>query len=167
MAPDNTGNNPFDLLKNLGNLGDFQKFLGEDFFKNIPIPNMPRGGVFDSPQESHDEEFPSMDLYSRGNDQLIAVFEIPGLTNVSDVRLSVRSNILTVRGTITARFNHRDDTVLMSECHHGSFQRKVELPAPILADSVQAVYKSGLLIVYLTKDPAYDNPDSMVPINFE
>ncbi|GMA65310.1 Hsp20/alpha crystallin family protein [Alicyclobacillus fastidiosus] len=167
MASDNTGNNPFDLLKNLGNLGDIQKFLGEDFFKNIPIPNMQRGNFFDAQQENHEDEFPSVDLYSRGHDQLIAVFEIPGLTNVSDVTLSVRSNILTVRGKITARFHHRDDTVLMSECHHGSFHRQVELPAPILANSVQAVYKSGLLIVYLAKDTAYDNPDNMVPVNFE
>jgi HSP20 family protein len=167
VASDNKGNNPFDMLKNLGELRDIQKFLGADFFKNMPLPNMQGGAFSEESTERDANEFPRVDLYGRGNDQIVAVMEIPGLTSSSDVTLSVRSNVLTVRGKITAQFNHRDDTVLLSECHHGSFQRKIELQSRVLSDSVEAVYRSGLLVVYLTKDKIYDDPGSVVPINFD
>ncbi|WAH35267.1 Hsp20/alpha crystallin family protein [Alicyclobacillus dauci] len=159
--------NPFDILRNFGDMADIQKFLGPDFFKNIPLPNMQNGSFFNDSARTEDkeDEFPRVDLYNRGN-EIVAVIEIPGLSSSSDVALGVRPNLLSVKGTITARFNLRDDTVLLSECHHGNFEREVELPIRVIANEVKAVYRSGLLVVYLTKDKSHDGPESLVSIDF-
>jgi HSP20 family protein len=170
MASNNNNQNPFDILRNLGDmgdLGDIQKFLGADFFKNMPLPNMKNGSFFNdsSRTEADADEFPRVDLYNRGN-EIIAVIEIPGLSNSSDVAVGVRPNLLSIKGTITARFNLRDDTVILSECHHGDFERQVELPIRVVSNEVRAVYRTGLLVVYLTKDKSHDVPENRVSIDF-
>ncbi|WDM03027.1 Hsp20/alpha crystallin family protein [Alicyclobacillus cycloheptanicus] len=155
------------MLGNLGDLGDLRKFLGPDFFKNLPLPNMQNGAFFSDAADADEEDFPRVDLYGRGSDEIIAVLELPGLTSSQDVSLSVTSNVLYVKGQITSRFNLRDDTVLLSECHHGPFERKIELPVKVLADQVRAVYRSGLLIVDLVRDKSQDPSDRLVPIDFD
>lgn len=161
----NNGENPFDFLNQLGDLADLKKILGPDFFKNLPLPQMRSpwfAGGGDEPQES----FPRVDVY-RGRREIVAVFELPGLTSSADVQVSVRPHALRVRGECTARFQRRGDTVWMSECHHGSFDREIELPDRVLADQVRAVYRSGLLVVYLTKDDTSVDPGHTVLIEFD
>ncbi|GMA49842.1 hypothetical protein GCM10025857_11990 [Alicyclobacillus contaminans] len=160
-------NNPFDFLNNLGDLGDIRKFLGPDFFKNLPMPNINGGSFFSDSDGSDASSFPRVDLYGRGSQEMIAVMELPGLTSSKDVQVAVRGNILSVRGHITARFHHRGDSVILSECHHGAFEREIELPGRVLTDGVRAVYRSGLLVVYLTRDTADDVVDNRVAIDFE
>lgn len=166
MASKKQNQNPFGMLGNLGELGDIQKFLGPDFFKNLPLPNMQNGSFFgDQNNQADEDEFPNVDVYSRGR-EIIVVMAIPGLSSSNDVSLAVKTKVLYVKGHIQQRFNSRDDTVILSELHHGSFERDIELPERVLEDQVRAVYRSGLLIVYLVKNTARDATDKFVTIDF-
>lgn len=150
MAGKNQGgsNNPFDMLRNLGDLKDMRKLLGEDFFKNIPFPNMQQG-AFSPNSDGDDDEIPRVDIYERGP-EIIAVFEIPGISRATDVALSIGSDHIHVRGTISEP-GYREDRVILSERYHGSFSREVSLPVRVIPDDVQATYRNGLLIVRLQK----------------
>lgn len=166
MASKKQNQNPFDMLGNLGELGDIQKFLGPDFFKNLPLPNMQNGSFFgDKNNRADEDEFPNVDVYSRGR-EIIVVMALPGLSSSNDVFLSVKSRVLYVKGHIQARFNSNDDNVILSELHHGSFEREIELPERVVEDQVRAVYRSGLLIVYLAKNKAREDTDKFVNIDF-
>ncbi|GGJ10641.1 hypothetical protein GCM10010885_19810 [Alicyclobacillus cellulosilyticus] len=166
MAADkDKSQNPFDILNHLGDLADIKKILGPDFFKNLPLPQM-RGPWFADTAGDAEDRFPRVDLYGRGSHEMVAVFELPGLTSSADVQLSVRPHALRVRGQVTARFQLKGDTVWMAECHHGAFDREIELPERVVVDDVRAVYRSGLLVVYLTKDKAHADAGSAVPVDF-
>lgn len=157
-------NNPFDFLNQLGDMGDVRKFLGNDFFKNLPLPNMQSGGFFNDSNETTDE-FPHVDVYNRSS-ELIAVIALPGLKSAHDVSLTVRPHYIRVKGTIPNYFSTGHEQMLISECHHGAFDREVELPERVVTDEVRASYRSGLLIVYLRKDQIQEQSRDSVLIDF-
>ncbi|EJY55127.1 heat shock protein Hsp20 [Alicyclobacillus hesperidum URH17-3-68] len=159
----NKSNNPFDFINQLGDLGDMRKFLGQDFFKNLPLPNMQSMPFFQ--EERTASEFPAIDLYNRST-ELIAAIALPGLKSASDVALSVRSRFLRVRGTVPNYFSGTHEQKMMSEIFHGAFDREIELPERVLPDSTKAMYRSGLLVVYLQKDQAREQPGDAIAIDF-
>ncbi|WP_067618286.1 Hsp20/alpha crystallin family protein [Alicyclobacillus acidiphilus] len=157
-------NNPFDFLSQLGEMGDVRKFLGQDFFKNLPLPNMQNGAFFNDADSTADE-YPQVDLYNRSS-ELIAVIALPGLKSANDVSLSVRPHYLRVRGNVPHYFSTGHEQMLMHECHHGAFDREIELPERVVADDVKASYRSGMLIVYLRKDQSPEQSRDSVLIDF-
>ncbi|QQE80157.1 Hsp20/alpha crystallin family protein [Alicyclobacillus sp. SO9] len=161
----NNNFNPFESLKQLGQLRQFQKMFGQDFFKNMPMPDM-AGTDFEMPFFNGDSsEFPRADVYEQGS-EVVAVLEIPGLNKSTDVSLSVRPNKLYVRGSIS-NLGVSNDKVLLTERHHGSFDREINLPVTVLPDTVRASYKNGLLEVYMLKEDDHsDRPTDSIPIDF-
>ncbi|MCF8563747.1 Hsp20/alpha crystallin family protein [Alicyclobacillus tolerans] len=155
--------NPFDMFRNMGDLKDVKKILGEDFFKNLPFPNMQGGSFFDD--SSDEDEFPSVDLYDRGH-EVIAVLELPGLQSPTDVSLFVGSTYLRVKGQIGSEIPSREAQIVLSERHHGPFEREIELPDRVVPDKVRASYRNGLLIVSLTKQAVHEGPNDVIPIDF-
>jgi len=161
----NNSNNPFDALKQLGQLRELQKMFGPDFFKNLPMPDM-ASNQFQMPFFGEgDSDFPKADVYEQGS-EIVAVLEIPGLKKSTDVSLSVRPNKLLVRGHVP-KVAAADERVIQEERRHGSFQREIALPVTVVPDTVRASYKNGLLTVYMIKDD--DNsvtPKNSIPIDF-
>ncbi|SIS97715.1 Hsp20/alpha crystallin family protein [Alicyclobacillus vulcanalis] len=156
-------NHPFDFLNQLQELGDMRKWLGPDFFKNMPMPNFQGMPFFQD--EPHSAPFPPIDLYNRST-EIVAVIALPGLKSQGDVSLSVRPRMLRVRGQLSSYLATAHDHVLSSELFRGPFDREVELPERVNPDGVKAVYRSGLLIVYMQKDLARETPGNTVAIDF-
>ncbi|WP_206830494.1 Hsp20/alpha crystallin family protein [Alicyclobacillus fructus] len=156
-------NHPFEFLNQLQELGDMRKWLGPDFLKNMPMPNFQGMPFFQDDQPS--APFPPIDLYNRST-EIVAVIALPGLKSQGDVSLSVRPRQLRVRGQLSSYFAGTHDHVLASELFRGAFDREIDLPERVNPDGVKAVYRSGLLVVYMAKDLAREAPGNTVPIEF-
>ncbi|WP_062305368.1 Hsp20/alpha crystallin family protein [Alicyclobacillus sendaiensis] len=156
-------NHPFEFLNQLQELGDVRKWLGPDFLKNMPMPNFQ--GIPFFQDESSAAPFPPIDLYNRSS-ELVAVIALPGLKSQGDVALTVRPRLLRVRGQLSSYFAGAHDHVFSSELFRGAFDREIDLPERVNPDGVKAVYRSGLLIVYMAKDLTRETPGNTVAIEF-
>lgn len=79
--------------------------------------------------------------------------ELPGVP-ADSVDVSVLNNTLTIRGTkpppVKTAEKHR---MLRTECRHGAFCRKYELPGPVRAEDVSASCRQGILEIVIPKSP--------------
>lgn len=155
--------NPFENLKNLGDLKDIKKLLGADFFRSFALPGMGSDDMFnDNPEQT----YPLVDMYDLGDE--ISVFaEIPGLKR-SDLSLAVSSYNLVLRGNVPSPSGKRNHRIVLSERFSGGFERNIELPTRVRTESVEATYTSGLLIVILKKfSPEEGEINHVVDIQFD
>ncbi|MCY0897109.1 MAG: Hsp20/alpha crystallin family protein [Alicyclobacillaceae bacterium] len=160
----NNSYNPFDMLRNMGDMQNLRGILGDDFFKNIPFPQM-QSNPGEQNQDG-DQTYPLVDLYDRGH-ELVAVVEVPGAAGASDISIRVGSQHLNIRGR-AADFGGRDDRLIFAERHHGTYERDIELPVRVVVDKVKATYRQGILIVRLQKYLSSSDPDdNYIPITFE
>lgn len=159
----NDNQNPFDQLKNLGDMKDIKKLLGSDFFRNFSIPGM---GTETWDETSEKAQYPAVDMYDLGEE--ISVWaETPGLKRV-DLSLHVTSYNLRIRGNVPSPAGRSNQRALLSERFAGSFDRTVEFPTRIRPESAQATYTTGLLIVIVRKfSPNEDEINDAVHIQFE
>lgn len=162
MAPKGNGNNPFDMLKNLGDMQDIRKVLGEDFFKHLPLPQWQQTNPDENDQA---QGFPRVDLFER-NQELIVILEIPGLSSPNEIALSTGPHYIFIKGVI-APLPTRDAQLHLSERYHGPFEREIELPVRVDETSVQASYSQGLLTIRVNKYQADGTKDQVVPIQFD
>lgn len=116
-----------------------------------------------------DESFPSLNLPAEfagtpftgetrlkidmreSDNQLIVEAEIPGVAE-DDIDVQVSDNVLTIRGE--KRFEKKEDKG--EEYHYlerayGSFARSIPLPYDVDPDSVEAVFKNGVLTLTIPK----------------
>lgn len=162
MAPKGKDDgSPFDMFKNMGDMRDIRKILGDDFFKNFPLPQWQQ---FNNDAES-DDDFPRYDMYERGEEVFLTV-EVPGLTGPSDIHIAVTSNCLYLKGSIPG-IPSRDASVHVSERFHGPFDREIDLPVRVREDDVSASYSKGLLTIRLVKQSVVEGPESSIPVSFE
>jgi HSP20 family protein len=92
---------------------------------------------------------PVVDVYET-KDDLILKFELPGVRE-KDVSLSITGDLLTVRGERSFDQELKNDNSYHVERAYGKFERTVQLPMPVQADRVKAVYRDGVLEVKLPK----------------
>lgn len=156
-------NNPFEMLKNLGDMNDMKKILGDDFFKNMPFPQWQQLGMNDTEDP---DTYPRMDVFERGS-ELVIVIEMAGVEKPTDISLSVGPHSLYIKGSVSA-LPVREEHVHLSERHHGPFEREIEFPVRVDESSVKAAYNSGLLTVRVSKYQATQGEgDQFIPISFE
>lgn len=88
------------------------------------------------------------------NETLIVRFEMPGIESSDAIDVEVTGGHLRV----TARRRHERDGFGVkqeaSEFRYGTYSRDIELPAGAVERSVDASYRSGILTVRVTIDPA-------------
>ncbi|MCL6453220.1 MAG: Hsp20/alpha crystallin family protein [Alicyclobacillus sp.] len=155
--------NPFDILKNLGDMKDMKKLLGEDFFRNLPFPQWQQVQE-DGTAES--DPFPRVDVLDRG-DEVMVVLEVPGISSANEIALAVGPKEIYVRGVI-APISSRDGDVYLSERFHGPFEREIELPVRVEESDPKASYSRGLLTVRLKKRSLVEpTGNHAVPISFD
>lgn len=158
------GNNPFDMLKNLGDMKDMKKVLGEDFFKSMPFPQWQQAGFEDDGED--DASFPRIDMFERDK-EIVTIIEVPGLSGPQDITLAVGPTFLYVKGVVSS-MPIRDGKAHVSERFHGPFEREIELPVRVDESTVQASYAQGLLTIRLTKQQTLEgNRDQFIPIKFD
>ena len=83
-------------------------------------------------------------------DDVVLTFELPGVSE-KDVSLSITGDLLTVRGERTFNRDSKDEGVRHVERVYGKFERSVQLPMPVQAEKVKAMYRDGVLEVKLPK----------------
>lgn len=90
---------------------------------------------------------PPTDMYET-EEKIIIRVEIAGMRE-QDFNVALEDRTLTIRGT---RYDTSERRAYhQMEIPFGEFSTEVELPAPILAEGVEAVYRDGFLQITLPK----------------
>jgi HSP20 family protein len=116
---------------------------------NRVFDNFFRGGV------QADESFglsywtPAVDIAELENEYVVKV-ELPGVSK-DDVKITLESNVLTIRGEKKQEKEAKDGNYHRVERSYGSFQRSFTLPTTVKNDKIDAVYKDGILTITLPK----------------
>lgn len=92
---------------------------------------------------------PSIDVTESDKEIEITV-ELPGLEE-KDVQINLADNLLTIHGEKKAEKEEKDKNYRLVERSYGSFERTLELPDGIDADSIKASIAKGVLKVTVPK----------------
>ena len=92
---------------------------------------------------------PAVDVAEEDNEYVVKV-ELPGI-NKDDVKITLESNILTIRGEKKAGKEIKEKNSHRMERSYGSFQRSFTLPTTVKNDKIDAEYRDGILTVTLPK----------------
>lgn len=99
---------------------------------------------------------PRMDLYREGED-LVAVFELPGIAEPEAITVALATRWLTVSGDIPYPYPVAEEELIRSERAVGRFSRRIALPEPVDPDEVRASYNRGLLQLRMRLLPETDS----------
>ncbi len=95
--------------------------------------------------------YPVVDIYEK-KDSIVLKAEIPGLDK-SDFSVTVKENILTIKGEKKQENDVEEDRFHRVERTYGSFQRSFTLPKTVDQEKLEAEYKNGVLVITLSKIP--------------
>lgn len=140
LAPTTYSADPFYRLQHEMNR------LFDDAFSGFGLPGEFAGSAFSG------ETRPRIDMRETDSN-IIVEAELPGVAE-DDIDVQLSDNVLTVRGE--KRFEKKEDKG--EEYHYlerayGSFARSIPLPFEVDPDSVEAVFKNGVLTLTLPKPP--------------
>ena len=117
----------------------------DDLFSRFFDVNFPSPGEF----FKGFDWYPSVDVGE--SDNIITIkAEIPGV-DVKDIDLKLEGQVLTIKGEKKQEKEEKEENYHHTERSYGYFQRRVELPAEVDPDKVEAAYKKGILTVKLIK----------------
>ncbi|NBJ14305.1 MAG: Hsp20/alpha crystallin family protein [Dehalobacter sp. 4CP] len=108
---------------------------------------------------------PFTDVYET-DEEIIVSCDLPGLQRREDVSIQIENNMITISGTLN-REQHviQEDRLHKKERYTGQFRRSVSLPAAVSIDNVRAIYKNGVLNVFLPKTDSREKKS--VQIDFQ
>ncbi len=95
---------------------------------------------------------PAVDV-KESDKEIVVTAEVPGIEE-KDLDLSLRDDMLTIKGEKKSEREEKDKDQYYSERIYGSFQRTIQLPSEVDADKVSASHKKGVLTITLPKNPA-------------
>jgi len=93
--------------------------------------------------------YPAVDVFE-AKDAVKIVAELPGV-KPEDVKLSLESNTLTIRGEKKQQAEERSERVHRYERSYGSFERAFVLPSTVDGEKISAEYRDGVLTVTVPK----------------
>lgn len=125
---------PFDSF----NMQREVNWMFDNFFRGVDEPSLLSGTWM-----------PAVDV-AEENDEYIIKIELPGVSK-DDVKITLESNILTVRGEKKAEKETNEKNYHRMERSYGSFQRSFTLPTTVKNEKISAEYKDGILTVTLPK----------------
>ena len=106
---------------------------------------------------------PSVDLVDDG-EKLRVLVELPGV-EASDVKVTIRGRVLTIRGTKKGRVRQREGIrFFCMERYFGSFVKSVSLPRPVNSRETRTLLKNGLLEIILPRVPDQREKEYEVPV---
>lgn len=92
---------------------------------------------------------PSVDIVEKQDEYLVEI-ELPGVRK-EDVKITLESNVLTIRGEKKHESEKKEDQYHRVERSYGAFQRSFTLPLTVKGDKIDASYKDGILQIHLPK----------------
>ncbi|HSH25218.1 MAG TPA: Hsp20/alpha crystallin family protein [Massilibacterium sp.] len=122
-------------------------FLGDDFWLEF--------------RDFFQMNTPFINMYET-NDGLICIIHAPGQQNIEDWNIYVQKGELCIEGNI--HFNIHYTNILHEEMSTGTFKRKITLPYPVREDKIEALFKNGLLTIYLYPNRLIKNNTQSIPI---
>jgi HSP20 family protein len=108
---------------------------------------------------------PALDAKESDTEVRITV-ELPGLDE-KDVEVSLKDDILTIRGEKQDEQKHEKDGAQWVERRFGSFRREIPLPADMEPDGVRAHFKAGVLTITVPRTGTPEEPHRAIPIQAE
>jgi HSP20 family protein len=97
-----------------------------------------------------------VDVFRYGS-ELVVVAELSGRMQAGQLKLSTNGKTLLIRGDTPYDYPVPEEELLLAERTHGIFERTIALPVAALSDGMRAVYRQGLLTVWLTLAPEPDD----------
>lgn len=95
---------------------------------------------------------PPLDMVETDQDIVVTV-DVPGM-EAKDIHVTVRENLLILRGEKRTEKERKDEKTYRLERTYGAFTRHIALPVPVDAKQVNAAVHNGVLKVTLPKTPA-------------
>jgi HSP20 family protein len=92
---------------------------------------------------------PACDVFE-DRDAVKIVAELPGV-KPEEVKLSLESNLLIIRGEKKQEAEERSERVHRYERSYGSFERAFALPSTVDGEKISAEYRNGVLTVTVPK----------------
>jgi len=110
-------------------------------------------------------KLPFIDVYET-EEQFIVSCDLPGLQSKEDVNISLQNNELVITGMVNRKEGPgQEERMHRRERFSGSFHRTITLPSDVSGDKVKAVYKNGVLNIFLPKTGGSSN--KTIDIEFE
>lgn len=116
---------------------------------NRLFDNFFRSGMSEDTSTTMSVWTPAVDIAEFDNEYRVKV-ELPGV-NKNDVRITLESNILTIKGEKKQEKESKGQETHRIERVYGAFQRSFTLPTTVQADRIDAVFNDGVLTVTLPK----------------
>lgn len=109
---------------------------------------------------------PSVDIVDDG-EKIRILFELPGV-EASDLKLTIRGRVLTVRGNKRGKTRPREGLrFYCMERYFGTFLKSVPLPRPVNSRQAKTRLSRGILEVLLPRVPDLREKEVEVPIKSE
>ena len=112
-------------------------------------------GLYGSPRTQVAPSFPAMNVWTN-SDGAVIMAELPGV-NPEDIDISVVGETLTLTGFRPQEELKEGEKYHRRERAYGRFTRTFQLPFPVEADKVEAVFDKGVLHISLPRAEA-DKP---------
>ncbi len=93
---------------------------------------------------------PAVDIAEHDDEYLVKV-ELPGVKK-ENVKITLESNILTIRGEKKQEKEEKEKNFHRVERAYGSFQRSFTLPTTVKSEKIDALYNDGILTIHLPKE---------------
>jgi HSP20 family protein len=127
---------------------DFGKFVPvADPFEGLHRLQHEMNRIFEGVRVDERVARPAMNL-SYNEEQVLAEFDVPGI-NPAEIEITVEGSVLTVKGE--RQSGEAERRYLRRERAHGGFERNVELPYAVDANTVQAAYRNGRLSITMPR----------------
>ena len=92
---------------------------------------------------------PAVDVYEE-QDRFVISAELPGLKK-NEINIDFNDNLLTISGEKKSEEKTEKNNLILFERRFGKFKRKFRVPDHVDPEKIEAVYKSGILVVSLSR----------------
>jgi len=104
------------------------------------------------PSQLIEDYAPPLDMIE-SDQEIVVTVDVPGM-EAKDIHVTVRDNVLILRGEKRTEKERKEDKTYRMERTFGAFTRHIALPVPVDSNKVNAAVQNGVLKVTLPKTAA-------------
>jgi len=108
---------------------------------------------------------PKIDITETDKEYLIKV-EVPGVDE-KDLKLQSNNNCLVIQGEKKQEMQDKSEHFYRNECVYGKFKRVLNLPEDVDPNTIDAKFKSGVLIIKILRKEAFAEKMRIIPVNVD
>ena len=105
--------------------------------------------LFETNTRTVSKGYPPVNVYDTGNDVQLQV-ELPGLTK-DDINVCYTDGNLTLSGDRKPLVEDGKYTIIRNERSTGKFEKTINIPYPIVQNSISADFQNGVLTITMPK----------------